>query len=87
MERNKAMTRIKVCVGTFCHLNGSYNVLMCFQQMIEQYDLHEKVTIEAAFCMGHCKEGVAVEVDDQLYNVLPSNARTFFREKILGACA
>ena len=29
------MIEVNVCIGTACHLRGSYNVVQTFQQMIE----------------------------------------------------
>ncbi|MDO4546948.1 MAG: NAD(P)H-dependent oxidoreductase subunit E [Clostridia bacterium] len=78
------MKDIKVCVGTSCHLKGSYNVLLSFQQMIERYGLHDEVNIQAAFCMGHCQQGVCVMVDDDIYSVSPESARSFFKKTIVG---
>ena len=81
------MTNVKVCVGTSCHLKGSYNILMCFQQLIERYQLHDQVAMEAAFCMGKCECGVCVDVNGQIYSVTPETARAFFKETNLGAKA
>ena len=32
------MVEVKVCIGTSCHLHGSYNVMMSFKQLIEEYN-------------------------------------------------
>lgn len=78
------MINIRVCVGTSCHLNGGYNVISSFQHMIEEYDLHDKVALEASFCMKECsKSGAAVTVNDEKYRVEPEKARSFFKEKVL----
>ena len=78
------MITVKRCVGTNCHLNGGYNVISSFQHMIEEYGLHEKVVLEASFCMRECsKGGVAVTVNDEKYRVEPEKARSFFKEKVL----
>ena len=77
------MTNVKVCVGTACHLKGSYNILLCFQQLIEQYGLHDQIALEAAFCIGQCQSGVCVTVGDQVYSVMPDTARTFFIEVVM----
>lgn len=81
------MTNVKVCVGTSCHLKGSYNILLCFQQLIERYQLHDQVSMEAAFCMGKCECGVCVDVNGQIYSVTPESARAFFKETVMGAKA
>ncbi len=77
------MIMLKICVGTSCHLKGSYNVLTSFQQLIEQYGLHSRVDMQLAFCMKHCQEGVCVSVDDQVYSVRPESAAAFFSETVV----
>lgn len=77
------MVSLKVCIGTSCHLKGSYNVMMGFQQLIEHYSLHDKVTLEGQFCSGNCANGVSVCVNGTMYGVSPENARTFFKETVL----
>ena len=36
------MVEVSVCIGSSCHLKGSYNVIQAFQQMIEENGLHDK---------------------------------------------
>jgi NADH:ubiquinone oxidoreductase 24 kD subunit len=77
------MIEIEVCIGTSCHVNGSYNVVQTFQQMIEEYGLHEKVDFKASFCMKQCQDkGVTVRVDGDRYRIEPEHAGEFFEEKI-----
>jgi NADH:ubiquinone oxidoreductase subunit E len=79
-----AMT-IRVCVGTSCHLKGSYNVIAIFQQLIEKYKLYDKVKVKAAFCMGKCGgEGVCVSIDGlQSHGITSSTAKAFFEDNVL----
>lgn len=80
------MTEITVCVGSSCHLKGSYNVISTFQQMIEEYALHDKLDFKAAFCMKRCgNEGVAVSVNGVEYDLPPEQARSFFLSTVLEA--
>lgn len=76
------MTDVKVCIGTSCHLKGSYNVLMTFQQLMEEYNLYDRVALSGAFCMGNCQHGVSVTVNDALHSVSPESAREFFKKEI-----
>ena len=46
------MVEVKVCIGTSCHLHGSYNVMMSFKQLIEEYNLHDKINLAGRFCTG-----------------------------------
>lgn len=77
------MVELKVCVGSSCHVRGSYNVLQAFQQMVEEGQLHEKIEIKAAFCVKNCQVGVSVTVNDAVYSVKPEQARNFFNETVM----
>jgi NADH:ubiquinone oxidoreductase subunit E len=75
---------LSVCVGSACHLKGSYNVINNFQQIIEEYKLSDKVALKAIFCLGHCTTGVSVKIDDsEVYSVSGSTARKFFETEVL----
>ncbi|MTL48416.1 (2Fe-2S) ferredoxin domain-containing protein, partial [Turicibacter sanguinis] len=54
------MKTIKICVGSSCHLKGSYEVIQIFQSLIEKHQLQEVLELRAAFCLGHCTEAVSV---------------------------
>lgn len=78
------MIRLSVCVGTSCHLNGANNVIMTFRHLVEEYHLHDKVTVCASFCSQACaSNNVSVKVDDEKFAIDANEARVFFREKIL----
>ena len=78
------MIELSVCIGSSCHIKGSYNVIQTFQQMIEENNLHNEVDFKGTFCMKRCdKTGVAVAVDNESFNIDPSQARTFFKENVL----
>jgi NADH:ubiquinone oxidoreductase subunit E len=76
---------ISVCIGSACHLSGSYNIIAIFQQKIEEYQLHDMVQVKAAFCMGQCGEnGVCVKIDSgEIQCVTGSTARNFFDANVL----
>lgn len=77
------MLELNVCIGSSCHLKGSYNVIQVFQQLLEEHSLHDKVEMKAQFCMKQCQNGVSVAIGDQVYSVSPETAREFFRETVL----
>ncbi len=52
---------IKVCVGSSCHLKGSYDVIESFKEILKKYDVEDVVELQASFCLGHCAQGVTVE--------------------------
>ena len=74
------MLVVSVCVGSSCHLKGSYEIIKTFESLIEAQKLEKWVELKAAFCLGHCTSGVSVKVgEDYLENVTPSNADEMFR--------
>ena len=76
---------MKVCIGSACHLKGSYEVLDRLQQLVKEYRLADRVTVKASFCLGHCSEqGVSVELDGQVHGVPVDGVEAFFREQVLG---
>lgn len=77
------MIEISVCIGSSCHLKGSYNVIQSIQQMVEENGLHDKIDMKAQFCMKQCQNGVAVLVDGELHSVSPETAREFFRLAVM----
>jgi len=75
---------LSVCVGSACHIKGSYNVINSFQQIIEEYNVSDKVELKAIFCLGHCTEGVSVKIDDsEVYSVSGATARKFFETEVM----
>lgn len=75
---------LKVCIGSACHIKGSYNVISAFQQLIEEYRVFDEVELKAVFCLGHCMDAVSVQINDgAVYSVSGENARNFFKEQVL----
>ena len=75
---------LSVCIGSACHLKGSYEVKTTFQELIAANHLEEQVFLEVAFCLGHCSDGVTIRVDEEIVTgVSPQNANAVFTEKVL----
>ena len=77
------MLELKVCIGSSCHLKGSYNVIQTFQQIIEREKLHDKINMSAQFCMKQCQHGVSVSIGDEKFSVSPETAKDFFNTKVI----
>lgn len=78
------MVEIRICIGTACHLNGAHNVIAAFQHLCEEYGLHDKIDLEASFCMRQCDcKTVSVAVNGTVYRIPADDARGFFREHVL----
>lgn len=75
------MLQITVCVGSSCYLKGSWQVVQALQDAIAEYHLESMVELKAGFCLGHCRQGVAVQVGQQtMLAVQPDEAlsKVFF---------
>lgn len=77
---------LKVCIGSACHIKGSYNVISAFQQLIEEYRVFDEVELKAVFCLGHCMDAVSVQINDGVvYSVSGESARSFFKAQVLSS--
>ncbi len=79
------MLKIQVCVGSSCHLKGSYEIVERFTRAIEAHNLGEKVNLAGSFCIGKCnREGVTVQINDDIYpGVTVEKFDAFFKEHVL----
>jgi NADH:ubiquinone oxidoreductase subunit E len=77
--------KISVCVGSSCHLKGSYNIINLMKENLEKNGLTDKVELAASFCLGKCTNGVSVKVNDEVITgVTPDTFDEMFNEKVLG---
>ena len=75
---------ISVCVGSSCHLRGSYNIIEQMKSSLARYGLTDKVNLGAAFCLGQCTEGVSIRFDDEIVSgVSLENFDKVFKEHVL----
>ena len=77
------MVKVKVCIGSSCHIKGSRQVVEELQYLIAQNNLKDVVELGGTFCMGRCQEGVCVTVNDQLFSVSPSTVDEFFEKEVI----
>jgi len=90
------MTTLKVCVGSSCHLKGSYDVIGAFKEILKKYDVEDIVDLQASFCLGFCAKGVTVKAEgfDEptvqklgedclfIHNVNKDNAEELFAKEV-----
>lgn len=75
---------VRVCIGSSCHLRGSYDIINLMKSAVEENGLSDKVNIAAAFCLGRCGDGVSIKVDDRIISgVTKENFGGIFKEYIL----
>lgn len=78
------MHELNVCVGSSCHIKGSYQVIQTFDTLIKDNHLEGKVKLKASFCMGRCMTGISVLCDDTpIENVGFANAEEVFLTQVL----
>jgi NADH:ubiquinone oxidoreductase subunit E len=77
--------KIKICIGSACHLKGSYEVIEILKNLVSQNDINGEIELMSSFCMGTCGKGVSVQIDDgEIFSILPENTKEFFEKEILG---
>jgi NADH:ubiquinone oxidoreductase subunit E len=57
---------IYICVGSSCHLKGSYDIIQLVKEALKEYHLEDKVNLSAAFCLGKCTDGVTEFFNNQV---------------------
>lgn len=77
------MKTIQICIGSACHLKGSYDVINEFKRLIEQRNLEDKIELKGAFCLGHCTEAVSMKIDDgEVISIKASEVEAFIDDNI-----
>lgn len=75
---------ISVCIGSSCHLKGSYNIINALKELIAEHQLEDKVNLNASFCLGHCQDGVTMKINEQIVTGLNvENVKTIFNDMVL----
>lgn len=75
--------KVTICIGSSCHLKGSRQVVERLQELVAQHKLEDQVELAGTFCMGKCKTGVNVTVDDEAFSVSPETVDSFFETEVL----
>ena len=76
------MKSIKICIGSACHLKGSYEVIEAFKKLIKENNLEQEIELCASFCIGNCKEAVSVmRWDGVVFSVDKENAKYIFERE------
>ena len=76
---------IQVCVGSSCHLKGSYEIVELLTKAVQENHLEDEISLAGSFCIGKCnREGVTIQVDDEIHvGITTGNFKEFFNEKVL----
>ena len=74
---------VTVCIGSSCHLKGSRQIVQQLQSLIAEKALQEKIELSGAFCIGNCRSGVCVKVEEEVFSLKPEDTKTFFEDELL----
>ena len=70
---------IEICIGSACHLKGSYEVIQRMKELLLQYNLTDKVEFKSSFCLGACGKGVSIRLGGKdIHSVNVEEIDTFF---------
>lgn len=56
---------IQICIGSACHLRGSYDVIEKLKALIAADKTDDLIALKASFCLGRCGEFVTLKADDE----------------------
>ena len=74
---------LKVCVGSSCHLRGSYDVIEEMKRIIKKYGVEDKVDFQATIFVGNCQNGVTLlEHEVLLHNANKDNCEELFLTQV-----
>ncbi len=76
---------VQICIGSSCHIKGSYDIVKLMEEAIAENKLENEITLAGNFCTGRCNRmGVTVQVDDDIYTgITKETFKDFFNEHIL----
>jgi NADH:ubiquinone oxidoreductase subunit E len=78
------MTTVTVCVGSSCHIKGSRQIIMRFNELLKEHGLETEIELQGSFCMERCGEGLNWQIDDEpVSSKSVEEAIQTFTEKVL----
>lgn len=75
--------KLTVCIGSSCHLKGSRQIVEKFQELIAKHNIGDELQLAGTFCLGKCREGVCVKLDEEFFSLTPETTEEFFNAHIL----
>lgn len=75
---------LQVCIGSACHLKGSYDVIEKLKKLVEESGYSDKILLKASFCLGRCGEFVTVKAAGEFIDgITPESVERIFNETII----
>ncbi len=72
------MKEIELCIGSSCHVRGSFDVVEAFKKIIAERGLEDEVHLKGSFCMNACSDKVSVRHNGVVYKVKPDGVEALF---------
>jgi NADH:ubiquinone oxidoreductase subunit E len=78
------MVTVTVCVGSSCHIKGSRQIIVRFNELLKEHGLENEIELEGSFCMERCGEGLNWQIDEEpVTSKNVEEAIRTFTEKVL----
>ena len=75
--------KISVCIGSSCHLRGSYDIIQRLKELVARDHLEDQVELSAAFCLGQCTHGCTIRIDEDIVTgVTKDNIEDIFHKAL-----
>ena len=87
LDGSNGKRAILLCGGTGCISSNSLEIKDKFQQMIDEIDMNDKVTVNIVGCFGFCSQGPFVKIypEDTLYRLVQlEDVEEIFEKDIIG---
>ncbi|MBQ6843799.1 MAG: NAD(P)H-dependent oxidoreductase subunit E, partial [Agathobacter sp.] len=87
LDGSNGKRAILLCGGTGCISSNSLEIKDKFQQMIDEKDMNDKVTVNIVGCFGFCSQGPFVKIypEDTLYRLVQiEDVEEIFEKDIIG---
>lgn len=55
---------LKICIGSSCHLKGSYDVINGLKELLKKNNLENEIDLQASFCLSNCANGVTAKAEN-----------------------
>lgn len=56
---------IKICMGSSCHLKGSYEIV---ERLKKYFENEKQISLKGSLCMNNCTNGVCIEINGVKYS-------------------
>lgn len=71
---------LKICIGSACHIKGSYDVIRRMKAYIEENNLNSIIELKSSFCLGKCGNAVSIQVDSNpIQSIRPDEVTDFMK--------